>query len=58
MSAWEQLQRDHPHLKKWVSVGLTSAYQYYGKMDRTPSYIVAMCKHVDYTILESAIIVP
>ena len=43
MTSWEQLQREHPHLKRFIEVGLQSAYQYYAKMDRTSSYIVAMC---------------
>lgn len=57
MTSWEQLQLEHQHLKKFIEVGLWSAYQYYAKMDRTSSYIVAMCTCVDRDVLETALIV-
>jgi hypothetical protein len=44
MSKWEQLSTDHPHLKPLIAPGLEWATLYYGKMDRTRAYIIAMRK--------------
>jgi len=47
MTTWEKLARDHPHLDGFVKRGLDWAYKYYGWMDRTRAYIIAMCKYID-----------
>lgn len=44
MSRWEKLGREHPHLKPLIKPGLEWAYKYYGRMDRTRAYIIAMRK--------------
>jgi hypothetical protein len=44
MSRWEQLGKDHSHLKPMIKPGLDWAYGYYARMDRTRGYIIAMCK--------------
>jgi len=46
MSAWEKAVEENPHLKPLIDPGLSWAYQYYGRMDRTRAYIVSMHKHV------------
>lgn len=45
MSQWEKLITDHPHLEDLVKPGLDLCYEYYGRMDRTIAYIIAMCKY-------------
>ncbi len=47
MSKWEQLVQtpEQSHLKDLVQPGLDLAYEYYGRMDRTRAYIIAMCKY-------------
>jgi hypothetical protein len=42
MSTWEKIIRDHPRLKPIVQPGLDWTYRYYGRMDRTRAYIIAM----------------
>ena len=42
MFRWEKLVADHPHLEHLVKPGLQLAYEYYGRMDRTRAYIIAM----------------
>jgi hypothetical protein len=42
MSRWENLIQDHPRLKPLIKPGLDWAYMYYGRMDRTRAYIIAM----------------
>ena len=44
MSRWEQLVTEHPRLEHLIQPGLDLAYDYYGRMDRTRAYIIAMCK--------------
>ena len=44
MSRWEKLVAEHPHLAPLVEPGLNLTYNYYGRMDRTRAYIVAMRK--------------
>lgn len=44
MTKWEKIACDFPQLKPLVEPGLEWAYRYYGRMDRTRAYIVAMCK--------------
>ena len=43
MSRWENLTQDHPRLKPLIEPGLDWAYMYYGRMDHTRAYIIAMC---------------
>jgi hypothetical protein len=47
MSKWEQVVEapGNDRLKHLVQPGLELAYEYYGRMDRTRAYIVAMCKY-------------
>lgn len=45
MSQWEKLVANHTHLEPLVKPGLDKAYEYYGRMDRTRAYIIAMCKY-------------
>lgn len=45
MSSWEKLGREHSRLKDLIKPGLDWAYKYYGRMDRTKAYIIAMCKY-------------
>jgi hypothetical protein len=42
MTAWEQLSAKNNELVQLVKPGLDLAYKYYGRMDRSPSYIIAM----------------
>jgi hypothetical protein len=42
MSQWEMLSMNHLHLQPLIKPGLELAYTYYGQMDRTSSYIIAM----------------
>jgi hypothetical protein len=44
MTSWERLGEMHPRLKKWTDVGLPWAMKYYGRMDLTRAYIIAMCE--------------
>ena len=44
MLQWEKLSREHPRLKALIQPGLNWAYMYYGHMDHTKAYIIAMCK--------------
>ncbi len=44
MSGWEKAGEDHPHLTHLIQPGLDWASMYYGRMDRTKAYIIAMCK--------------
>ena len=44
MTTWEQLRDEHPHLSPMITRGLEWAYKYYGRMDHTRAYVVAMCK--------------
>lgn len=44
MSSWEKLGREHRRLKPLIKPGLEWAYKYYGRMDRTRAYIIAMRK--------------
>jgi hypothetical protein len=42
MSSWEKLGKEHRRLKPLIKPGLDWAYMYYGRMDRTKAYIIAM----------------
>lgn len=44
MTAWEAVSKEHPRLRPIVQPGLDCAYKYYSRMDRTKSYVVAMCR--------------
>lgn len=44
MTRWEKLSQDRPHLAGFIKKGLEWAYLYYGRMDRTRAYIIAMCR--------------
>ena len=44
MTGWEKASEDHPHLTELIQPGLDWASMYYGRMDRTRAYIIAMCK--------------
>ncbi|KIM78715.1 hypothetical protein PILCRDRAFT_56284, partial [Piloderma croceum F 1598] len=42
LSKWEDLAVMHPRLKPWINISLAYSIDYYQRMDRTSSYIVAM----------------
>ena len=44
MSSWEKLGREHCRLKPLIKPSLDWAYMYYGWMDHTRAYIIAMRK--------------
>jgi hypothetical protein len=44
MTSWETIRDKNPQLASWVDIGLHWATKYYGRMDRTRAYIIAMCK--------------
>ena len=44
MTSWESLAERNPHLRDAINVGLSFATKYYGKMDATKAYIIAMCE--------------
>ena len=44
MTGWEKASEDHLHLTELIQPGLDWASMYYGRMDRTRAYIIAMCK--------------
>jgi hypothetical protein len=46
MTRWESLIQDHPRLKPLIQPGLDCAYKYYGRMDRTQAYIIAMRQQI------------
>jgi hypothetical protein len=55
MTAWERLAEMHPRLAPWINAGMEYAIIYYGRMDRTRSYIIAMCKSLNRFILFAAL---
>ena len=42
MMQWKDLGKKHSTLAPWINIGLKYATKYYGRMDRTRSYIIAM----------------
>ncbi|KAF8219312.1 hypothetical protein L208DRAFT_1341594, partial [Tricholoma matsutake] len=44
MMVWETLTQKNPHLRNPLNVGLSFATKYYGKMDSTKAYVIAMCE--------------
>jgi hypothetical protein len=44
MTSWEKLGNERPELTELINPGLTLAYKYYSRMDRTMVYVVTMCK--------------
>jgi hypothetical protein len=48
MSGWEKAGEDHPRLTHLIQPGLDWASMYYGRMDRTKAYIIAMCKRGEF----------
>lgn len=44
MSGWEIMIKKKDRTERLVQPGLDLAYKYYGRMDRTRAYIVAMCQ--------------
>ncbi|OJA15569.1 hypothetical protein AZE42_12604, partial [Rhizopogon vesiculosus] len=65
MSHWEKLSQEHPLLTNIIAIGLDWAYKYYGRMDHTKAYIIAMLinpsihlswikKHWDLKYIEDA----
>jgi hypothetical protein len=57
MSSWEKLGREHPRLKDLIKPGLDWAYMYYGRMDRTKAYIIAMCKYQGVNLISATTII-
>jgi hypothetical protein len=43
MSTWEQLSAKNEESILLMQPGLDLAYKYYGWMDQSPSYIIAVC---------------
>jgi hypothetical protein len=50
MTDWEKLEDAHKILKPWTDIGLHWAVKYYGRMDHTEAYVLAMCK-TTYSLL-------
>lgn len=50
MTRWERIISEHPLLERLVRPGLDWAYKYYGRMDRTRAYIVAMRQEIHLLI--------
>lgn len=46
MTRWEDIIWDHPHLERFVRPGLDLAYKYYGRMDHTQAYFIAMHQQI------------
>ena len=44
MSQWEELQKEFPKLRPWITVSMKWARKYYKLMDNTNAYIVTMGK--------------
>ena len=44
MTGWEELCKNQPYLKRFVQPGLKYAVKYYQAIDKTSSYVIAMCK--------------
>jgi hypothetical protein len=44
MTQWEIIMENHDDLKKYIKPGLDCTYKYYGRMDHTKAYIIAMRK--------------
>jgi hypothetical protein len=44
MTKWEVVMEKNDKLEKYIKPGLECAYNYYGRMDRTRAYIIAMRK--------------
>jgi len=57
MSSWEKLGLEHPCLKDLIKPGLDWAYMYYGRMDRTKAYIIAMCKYQGVNLISATTII-
>jgi len=43
LTKMEKLAEMKPHLNSFITEGLSFAYKYYSRMDKTVAYIVAMC---------------
>jgi hypothetical protein len=54
MTKWEMLAEKFPRLEKWISIGLTWATKYYGRMDRTNAYIISMGEFLSFYMVQSA----
>ena len=46
MTKWEKISANHPHLMPFIKPGLDWAYRYYGHMDHTHAYVIAMHKQL------------
>ena len=42
MTSWEALADKQERLKPFIDIGLRKAREYYGKMDHTKAYIIAL----------------
>lgn len=49
MSRWERAAAKNPTLAPAINEGLKYAYKYYGRMDQTDAYVVAMCEYMSMT---------
>jgi hypothetical protein len=56
MTKWERLATMHLRLAPWINIGIKYVTDYYKRMDRTCSYVIAMGKLSASRILISALI--
>jgi hypothetical protein len=57
MTSWERLAEMHERMAPWINIGMEYATAYYGRMDRTRSYIIAMGKSCNYQLLSLLLMV-
>ena len=51
MTAWENLRDSNKRIKPFIRAGLYWADRYYGQMDNTRAYVIAMCKSLSLLAL-------
>jgi hypothetical protein len=56
MTRWENMIQQHPQLERYIQPGLDWAYKYYGRMDRTRAYFIAMCQQIHLSIHKTKLI--
>ncbi|KIM83096.1 hypothetical protein PILCRDRAFT_69854, partial [Piloderma croceum F 1598] len=57
MTSWERLTEMHERMAPWINIGMEYATAYYGRMDCTRSYIIAMGKSCNYQLLSLLLMV-
>lgn len=43
LTRWEKIAEKKKHLAPYIQPGLDRAKEYYGRMDKSNAYVVAMC---------------